>query len=155
MKRISLTIALLAVAFAAQAMFSQNQPGPPDAATMAQHHIQHLTTLLNLTPEQQQQALAIFNSQPNPESEHQSMKNAHDALATAITNNDTNGITQAANLIGSMMAQSIANQAKAHAALYQILTPDQRAKMKELGAEMGNRMFFHEGPGMMRHPGPQ
>ena len=154
MKRISLTLALLSVAFAAQAMFSQNEQGPPDAATMAQHHVQHLTTLLNLTPDQQQQALVIFKNQPNPESEHQSMKSAHQALETAITNNDNNGISQAANLIGSMMAQDIANQAKAHAALYQILTPDQRNKLKELGHD--HFFFFRDGPGvMMRHPGPQ
>jgi Spy/CpxP family protein refolding chaperone len=150
MKRISLTLALLSIAFAAQAMYSQTNQAPPDAATMAQHHVQHLTTLLSLTPEQQQQALAIFNQQPSPESDHQSMKNAHQALETAITNNDSNGISQAANLIGSLMAQNIANQAKAHAALYQILTPDQRSKLKELGHD---HFFFHEGPGMMmRHP---
>lgn len=153
MKRISLTLALLSVAFAAQAMFSQNQPGPPDAATMAQRHIQHLTTLLNLTPEQQQQALTIFNSQPNPESDHEGMRSAHEALKAAITSNDNNGITQAANLIGSLMAQNIANEAKAYAALYQILNPDQRNKLKEIGHDT---FFFHEGPGMMmRHPSPQ
>lgn len=153
MKRISLTIALVSFAFATQAMFSQNEQGPPDPATMAQHHVQHLTTLLNLTPEQQQQALAIFKNQPSPESDHQSMKTAHQALETAITNNDSNGISQAANLIGSLMAQNIANEAKAHAALYQILNPDQRNKLKELGHD---HFFFHEGPMvMMRHPGPQ
>jgi Spy/CpxP family protein refolding chaperone len=153
MKRISLTLALLSLALVAPALFGQKQEGPPDAATMAQRHVQHLTTLLNLTPEQQQQALTIFSNQPNLESEHQSMRSAHQALETAITNNDANGITQAANLIGSMMAQNIANQAKAHAALYQILNTDQRAKLKELGPE--DHFFFHAGPGIMiHHAGP-
>ncbi|HKE30711.1 MAG TPA: Spy/CpxP family protein refolding chaperone, partial [Candidatus Angelobacter sp.] len=63
------------------------------------------------------------------------MKTAHQNLETAIKNNDQSGITQASNAIGNLIAQMTAAHAKAQAAFYQILTPDQQTKMNQLESE--------------------
>lgn len=148
-RTIAFTTAILAIgALALMAQEPSGPPsGPPDPATMAQHRVQFLTNQLSLTAQQQQQALTIFTSATTSEgSMHDSMKAAHDSLRTAIKNNDTNGITQAANTIGNLTAQATAAQAKADAALYAILTPDQQTKLTQMESR---------GPGM-RHgpPGP-
>src|SRR5207302_10295979 len=88
-----MTILALALACAAPLLYSQGPGNPPDPATRAQHHIQMLTKVLNLTPAQQQQATTIFNNTITGESSfHDSMKTAHQSLQTAIKNNDAAGI---------------------------------------------------------------
>ena len=137
----SLILMLLTLGLAASIVLAQGPgPGePPDPASHIQHHVQHLTKVLSLTTEQQQQATTIFTNAANGESGlHDSMKSAHQSLQTAIKNNDQNGITQAATTIGNLTTQMIAAQGKAHAAFYQILTPDQQAKLNQ---------FESEGPG--------
>jgi Spy/CpxP family protein refolding chaperone len=99
--------------------------------------------VLSLTPAQQQQATTIFtNAMSGGQSFHADMKTAHQNLEAAIKNNDPNGITQAANTIGNLTAQMIAAHAKAQAAFYQILTPDQQSKLSQLESEGHDRMFF-------------
>ena len=88
-----------------------------------------LTTLLSLTPAQQQQATTIFTNSAGADSTARaSLKTAHQTLNTAVKNNDASGIEQAAATIGNVTAQTAANDAKAQAAFNQILTPDQQAK---------------------------
>jgi Spy/CpxP family protein refolding chaperone len=125
---------------------------PPDPAKMAQHRIDFLTKQLSLTPQQQQQATTIFGEiANNAKATHDQMRTAHDSLKTAIQKNDTAGIEQAANTIGSLNTQMIVAHAKAQAAFYQILTPDQQAKMNDLESHHGMGMhrhgFGHGGPG--------
>ena len=122
------------------------QPGnPPDPAKMAQHRINFLTKQLSLTPQQQQQATSIFGEiANNAKATHDQMRTAHDSLKAAIQKNDSAGIEQAANTIGSLNTQMILAHAKAQAAFYQILTPDQQTKMNELESQ-------HHGMGMHRH----
>lgn len=123
---------------------------PPDPAEMAQHHINFLTKQLSLTAEQQQQATTIFsNIQNNAKSTHDQMRAAHDSLKVAIQKNDSAGIEQAANSIGNLTAQMTAAHAKAQAAFYQILTPEQQAKMNDMEADHGgmHRRFGPGGPG--------
>jgi Spy/CpxP family protein refolding chaperone len=117
---------------------------PPDPAKMAQHRIDFLTKQLSLTPQQQQQATTIFGEiANNAKATHDQMRTAHDNLKAAIQKNDTAAIEQAANTIGSLNTQMILAHAKAQAAFYQILTPDQQAKMNDLES--------HHGMGMHRH----
>lgn len=150
-RKLTTTFALAVLAIGVQSLIAQNTPepppGPPDPATMAQHRVHFLTSQLSLTAQQQQQALTIFtNAATSQSSMHENMKAAHDSLNTAVKNNDANGITQAANTIGSLTAQATVAEAKADAALYAILTPDQQTKMSQMEAH---------GPGMhMRGPGP-
>jgi Spy/CpxP family protein refolding chaperone len=118
---------------------------PPDPAKMAQHHIDFLTKQLSLTPQQQQQATTIFGEiANNAKATHDQMRTAHGNLKAAIQKNDTAGIEQAANTIGSLNTQMILAHAKAQAAFYQTLTPDQQTKMNELESR-------HHGMGMHGH----
>lgn len=152
-KRNSLVLALLAFAFAASIAFAQGRHGgPPDPATMVQHQVQHLTTVLSLTPAQQQQATTIFTgAMSGASSFHSDMKTAHQSLQAAIKNNDPNAITQAANSIGNLTSQMVAAHAKAQAAFYQILTPDQQTKMTQLESEHHGMGMEFGGPGHFMH----
>jgi Spy/CpxP family protein refolding chaperone len=126
---------------------------PPDRAKMAQHRIDFLTKQLSLTPQQQQQAATIFGEiGNNAKATHDQMRTAHNNLKAAIQKNDTAAIEQAANTIGSLNTQMVLAHAKTQAAFYQILTPEQQAKMNDLESShrrgMGWRRhgFGHGGP---------
>lgn len=150
--RKSIFLVLLTLTVAASISFAQgHRGGPPDPATMVQRHVQHLTTLLSLTPSQQQQATTIFtNAMNGASSVHSEMKTAHQSLAAAIKANDQNGITTAATTIGNLTSQMLAAHAKAQAAFLQTLTPDQQTKMNELKSEGMGGMGFG-GPGRFMH----
>jgi Spy/CpxP family protein refolding chaperone len=136
-----LTVSVLASSFA----FAQNQRTPPDPATMAQHQVSRLTTLLTLTAAQQQQATTIFTAAATAaQTAHTSLQTARQSLNTAIKNNDAGGIQQAATTIGNLTAQTTLSDAQARAAFLQILTPDQVTKYNQLGAGHG---FGRGGPG--------
>lgn len=150
----TLTFTLLTIALATSLIFAQG-PGsghPHNPAAMVQHHIQFLTNQLGLTPQQQEQATTIFTNAANSQaSMHSSMKTAHESLQTAIKNNDQNAISQAATNLGNLTAQGISNHAKAEAAFYQVLNPDQQAKWDQLRTKWGGhergRHGFGPGPG--------
>ena len=121
---------------------------PPDPAKMAQHHLDFLTRQLSLTPQQQQQASTIFGQVANnAKANHDQLRAAHDSLKTAIQKNDTAGIEQAANTIGNLTTQMMVAHAKAQAAFYQTLTPEQQTKMNDLESR-------HHGMGRHGHGGP-
>ena len=129
---------------------SAQQRTPPDPAEMAQHRISFLTKQLSLSPQQQQQATTIFSQvSNNAKTTHDQMRTAHDSLKAAIQKNDTAGIEQAANTIGNLTAQMTVAHAKAQAAFYQTLTPEQKTKMEELESHRGRGMrgHGHGGPG--------
>jgi len=139
--------------FALASVFAMAQQGnPPDPAKMAQHHIDFLTKQLSLTPQQQQQATTIFSDMANnAKTTHEQMRTAHDSLKAAIQKNDAAGIEQAANTIGNLTTQMTVAHAKAQAAFYQTLTPEQQTKMNDLESRhhgMGRgHGFGHGGPG--------
>lgn len=135
---------IMGVLLMATALMAQSAPPEQhDPAEHAQHHLKMMTTLLSLTPQQQQQASAIFTNTANSQTGiHQNMKAAHEALDQAIKNNDQAGIEQAAATIGQLTTQMVVNHGKAQAAFYQILTPDQKAKLNEFESE-------EHGPGHM------
>jgi Spy/CpxP family protein refolding chaperone len=142
------TLLKVTAVLALMSAFAMAQQGnPPDAGKMAQHHLNFLTKQLSLTPQQQQQASTIFSeAATNAKATHDQMRAAHDSLKAAIQKNDSAGIEQAANTIGNLTTQMIISHAKAQAAFYQTLTPDQQAKMNELESQ-------HHGMGMMRRRG--
>jgi Spy/CpxP family protein refolding chaperone len=143
----------IAIAMASTFMlFAQDtavQPGPRNQAQMVSHHVARLTTLLNLTTAQQTQATSIFTEQHAAMSGlFSNMKAARSALETAIENNDASSISSQAAQIGSLTTQEIESHAKAEAAFWALLTPDQQAKYKQL------RSMHHGGPGGFAGPGP-
>jgi Spy/CpxP family protein refolding chaperone len=123
---------------------------PPDPAKMEQHHIDFLTKQLSLTAQQQQQATTIFTGlASNAKTTHEQMRAAHDSLKAAIQKNDAAGIEQAANTIGNLTTQRTVAHAKAQAAFYQTLTPEQQTKMNDLQSHHGmghGHGFRHGGP---------
>ena len=152
MNRKQTLFALTVLAIGTLSLVSQNFPAPPDPATMAQHRVQFLTTVLSLTNQQQQQALTIFSNAASAQSTtHESMKTAHDALRTAVKNNDSAGIKQAATTIGNLVAEMTVTQANADVAFNALLTPDQQSKFSQLESE-GH--MLHGGPGIVTdfHP---
>ena len=101
----------------------------PDPAAMVQRQVEHLTTALSLTSAQQAQATTLFtNAHTANQSLMTSMSQARASLNAAIKSNDTNAIASLTTQIGSLTAQTMANTAKADAAFYATLSPDQQAK---------------------------
>jgi Spy/CpxP family protein refolding chaperone len=106
---------------------------PPDPAQMVQHRVNFLTKQLSLTPQQQQQATTIFTEAANNgKALHDQMRTAHQNLQTAIQKNDTASIDQLSNNIAGMSGQMMAAHAKAEAAFFQTLTPEQQTKMNAM-----------------------
>jgi len=147
MNRKQTLLALFVLAIGTASLVGQNPPSPPDPATMAQHRVQFLTTLLSLNSQQQQQALTIFtNAATSQSTVHDSMRTAHEALRSAVKNNDSAGITQAATTIGSLTAEMTVTQAKADVAFNALLNADQQSKLSQLESQGHGR---HGGPGPM------
>jgi Spy/CpxP family protein refolding chaperone len=152
MKNAVKSLAIILALAASSAFAQQMAPPSGDPAAHMQHHFAMLTKHLDLTAAQQQQATTIFNNMVATQTNiHNSLKTAHDGLNSAIKSNDTAAIDQAATTIGNLTAQMISNHAKAKAAFFQILTPDQQAKMTQMESEHGN----FDGPeGPHGHHGP-
>ncbi|HET9281947.1 MAG TPA: periplasmic heavy metal sensor [Candidatus Angelobacter sp.] len=106
---------------------------PPDPAQMVQHHVDSLTKHLSLNAQQQQQATSIYTEAANSaKSLHDQMRMAHETLQTAIQKNDIGTIEQVSNSIGNLTAQMTMAHAKADAALFQTLSPDQQSKFIQM-----------------------
>jgi Spy/CpxP family protein refolding chaperone len=119
---------------------------------MVQRRVSFLTTLLSLTAAQQQQATSIFTTAATAGATvFSSLKTARQSLETAVKNNDSATIDQVSATIGNSTAQRTANDAKADAAFYQILTADQQSKLTQFEAQGGGFGPGH-GPGPRRHP---
>ena len=123
---------LLTSAFAAPLLFAQSSGNPPSPANRVERRVQFLTTLLTLTTAQQQQATTIFtNEATSATTLLASLRTARQSLRTAVENTDANTINQLSTTIGNLTAQLASNEATANAAFYQMLTPDQQAKLKD------------------------
>jgi len=112
--------------------------GPDAGGNGVQRRVAFLTDRLSLTFAQQSQITTILNnSDADGSTLRASMKTAHDSLNTAVQANDTATMEQAASTIGNLTAQSTLARAKTDAAIYKLLTPDQRAKYAQMQADMG------------------
>jgi Spy/CpxP family protein refolding chaperone len=150
MMKETLTAFLLTSVFATS-MLAQRQGGPRDPATMIQRRVNLLTTVLSLTNNQQTQASTIFTAAAASNMVvRNNLQNARQSLADAVKNNDTAMIDQLSTTIGNLTAQQTSSDAKANAAFYQMLTPDQQTKLNEIKRQRPG-MFGGMGPG---GPGP-
>lgn len=117
---------------------------PPDPQTRIQNRVNFLTTLLSLTDDQKAQATSIFtNAYTAGQSASSTLQAAHQSLSDAVKTNNTASIDQVSASIGTIEGQLTAINAKADAAFYAILTPEQKTKYDAAP---------HRGPG--GGPGP-
>jgi periplasmic protein CpxP/Spy len=136
MKKAAIAL-LLATIFFAPAIFAQGPDGA-GGGNGVQRRVAFLTERLSLTSAQQTQITAILNvADPNALASRASMKAAHDTLNTAVQANDSAAMEQAATTIGNLTAQSTLARAKTDAAIYKVLTPDQRTKYSQMQQDMG------------------
>jgi Spy/CpxP family protein refolding chaperone len=105
---------------------------------MIQRRVAKMTALLTLTPAQQTQVTTILTNAAGSRTDRGSMKQVRAQMRTAIEANDAATIEQASNTIGNIAAQNAAARAKTAAAIYQILSPDQKAKAAQLADLFGN-----------------
>jgi hypothetical protein len=105
----------------------------PRSVAKQTKYVNSLAAFLNLTTAQKQQTAAIVASAASSATQiHANLKTARKALRTAVTDNDTVGMSQAAATLGTLTTQHINNGALAHAAIYAGLTAEQQAKMSQL-----------------------
>jgi protein CpxP len=136
MKRAAIAL-LLACICSAPALFAQG-PDAPGGGNSVQRRVAFLTDRLSLTPAQQTQITAILNSaDANGSTSRASMKTAHDSLNAAVQAGDPAAMEQAATTVGNLTAQSTLARAKTDAAIYKLLTPDQRTKYAQMQSDMG------------------
>jgi Spy/CpxP family protein refolding chaperone len=143
----------LAASMLAQRMGPRAGGGtPPDPATMAQHQVERLTTLLNLTTAQASQATTIFSNAATATATLQTnLHTDRTALQAAVKSNSAATIDQLSTAIGTVEGQILAAQSKADAAFYAILTSDQQTKLDSLHGF--GRGGFGPGPGGPRPRG--
>jgi Spy/CpxP family protein refolding chaperone len=146
---------LLAGIFSAPAIFAQGPEGP-GGANGVQRRVAFLTDKLSLTSAQQTQVTTILTgAEAAGSTTRASMKAAHDTLNTAVQANDPAAMEQAATMIGNLTAQSTLARAKSDAAIYQLLTPDQRTKYAQMQSDTGRGgPRGRGGPGGAGDPGP-
>ncbi len=94
--------------------------------------MQRLSTRLNLSTDQQQQARTIFQeSRTQMQALAPQLKQERTAISAAIKSDNEQQIDQVLQQNASLNAQARAIHAKAMAKFYQILTPDQKAKFDQ------------------------
>jgi hypothetical protein len=104
----------------------------PKSAAKQTRYLNSLAALLSLSTAQKLQAAAIFTSASNTRASiKSSLKAARRALKGAVRSYDASGIAQASNALGVLTGQHIASGAAANAAIFQLLTPDQRTKLSQ------------------------
>lgn len=133
-RRLIAAAALFATALMAQRNGPRAAGGPPDPATMVQHQVDRLTTLLNLTTAQASQATTIFTNSITATSALQTtLRTDRQSLQAAVKSNAASTIDQLSTSIGGLSGQILSIQSKADAAFYAILASDQQAKLDQLG----------------------
>jgi Spy/CpxP family protein refolding chaperone len=152
MKPKLLTFAVLFAA--AETLMGQHHRGsrtPPTPEEMVERRIERLTTVLELTAAQQQQAKTIFTEEAtSAQALHTKLSDAREALQNAVKTTGLDAdIERAAAQLGPLYTQLATVQGKAQAKFLSILTTQQKEKlaaMPELGHGPG-------GPG--RRGGPR
>ena len=104
----------------------------PKSEAKQAKYIRFLTTLLSLTPGQQAEAATIFATASAAVAEvKKNRKSARQTLGQSVSNNDNSRIRQTSIAIGTLTAQHHSIGAGANAAFFQLLTPDQQAKLTQ------------------------
>jgi Spy/CpxP family protein refolding chaperone len=147
MKRLTcLSGVLLLAALVAPAQMRSGLPGGQmDPAKLVEARVAMLSQTLNLTETQKAQALKIFSdAQAAAERFREEMQVARQELQTAIKANDLASIERNAREIGTATGEMTIIDARAQAAFYALLTPEQKTKYDQMPAR-----GFGMGPGGM------
>lgn len=119
-------------------------PAAPAAPAVRQHRAamrQRMIQRLNLTDAQKQQAKAIFQqTRQSTEAVRQQLKSNRQALAAAVKANNQAQIDQLATTQGQLRGQLLASRSEAMAKVYQILTPEQKAKAEKMHQAIRERI---------------
>ena len=115
---------------------------------------------LDLTDAQREQVKAVMELHRDEQKAiGDRMRTARKALHEAIAADmlDENAIRAKAIEVGTIEADAAVLQARIHAEVFALLTPEQAKKAKELRTGMENRMKDGrgQGRGMRQHPGPR
>lgn len=131
MKKAFLAV-LLASAMAAP-MFAQGRGNPPDPTQFIARRVQHLTTLLDLTPGEQQTATTAFTAAATANAPLETqLRTARQTLKADIEGGTGNVATDAA-AVGALEGTILGNDAKAEQTLWMALSTGQQDKLKALG----------------------
>jgi len=131
-----MSIAAIAAALSVAPAVAQN--GPPDPSQMVDMRVERMNENLKLNKDQQKKIKSLYMDAQKANMEViGGMREANQAIAAAVKNNDTSAMSQAANTIGTLTAQMTVNNAKAEAAVWAVLTPDQQAKYQPMVGGMG------------------
>lgn len=132
------------------------QNGPPDPGQMIDMRIERMNENLKLSKDQQKKIKSLYMDAQKANMEVMGgMREANQSIAAAVKNNDANAMSQAANMIGNLTAQMTVNNAKAEAAVWAVLTPEQQAKYQPMVGGMGGMgRGMGMGPGGGRRGGP-
>ena len=104
----------------------------PKTEAKTAKYIGRVSPLLELTPDQQQNATVIFTEAVMATNGLRSnLKTARLSLADAVKNGNRGLIEQISAMIGSLEAQRHAIGANANAAFFQTLTQEQRSKLSQ------------------------
>ncbi|MGB9610590.1 MAG: Spy/CpxP family protein refolding chaperone [Bryobacteraceae bacterium] len=137
----------------AQAQMSGFGAAGMDPEKLVQARVDRLAQVLSLTDDQKAQALKIFtDAQTAAERYRQEMQTARQSLLAAVKTNNLAAIDSAARDIGSATAEITSIEARAEAAFYALLTPEQKQKYDQMPGR--GRMPGVMGPGMMGASGP-
>jgi len=117
-------------------------PAPSKSTSMRPHYrmiggpmVHRLTRELNLTPDQQTQARKIFEqARQQAQSLNPALRGQRQALSAAIKSDNESQIDRITLQGAQINARDRAIHAKAMAKLYSILSPDQKAKFDQVGA---------------------
>jgi protein CpxP len=138
-------LGITSAALAAGMMFAQAPPQSGDAQPQAKHRqwkrgqgFSRLSTKLNLTDAQKEQAKSIFDAaRESSKSIAQELRQRRQALQEAAKAGKTDAeIDQLANEVGSLTGQMTAVRTKAFAKFYTLLTPEQRTQEQQMREKM-------------------
>jgi Spy/CpxP family protein refolding chaperone len=130
-----LLLASICVQVSAQSPTSQNPTAPAETQANQANQIPNLIASLNLTPEQIQKWRAInADLRAEQQAANQRLREARRALAEAIESPTSNEelIKQRAKEVSEAQAATTQLQALREARILQVLTPEQRIKLREM-----------------------
>jgi len=141
MKNRILVLASVAALIIAATVFAVGQGGPggPHGGGPGDM-MEHMSRALNLTDAQKAQVKAIMDAErAATESSHGKIEEIHKQIEATITSGqfDEAQVRALAGQAAQIMTDEMVEHVRAHAKIFALLTPEQRAKAQEMHKQMG------------------